>query len=210
MHARRTAASTLGLLWLLGGPAGAAAGTLTIDIDEAGHGSYGAAALPGSAMTASDGTHSFPLLVYHLPDGVFLQGGQVFYVDPGDVIPGLQDPLSGSTRFSDVLLISGGARSSDISVWSLGGGGKEGDVPWSPWNFLVGAPDVFVREGSTYTPASGQPGFDLQHDGATAYTLVFHSDEEGAGGGASAPEPATVLLLGLGLAGLAGMARPRR
>ncbi len=129
-----------------------------------------------------------------------------FLITPGDLV--LTEPGTGA--ISDIIRflpppagLDGGGISAFLVFYSdnLDGVDALADVgipPLSPFT------NVFMPEigpegnnGITYTPLPGQPGF-LSVPGFATY--IIHSD---------VPEPATLALLGIGLAGL-GFSRRRR
>jgi hypothetical protein len=160
---------------------GAASAQVTIQLNEDGVGYYNSTPL---AFTDHFGDPSYPSfqLAYHLPAGIFVNGG----------IVGLTE-TDNPTIISDELLFTDGNNSTDIYFWSNGGGTSRADRGGQPWQYGFLGPEIQVPEDSPYTPNYTQPGgwFGI------AYTYSAVSDEGGIDD-PMVPEPSASTFFGIG------------
>jgi hypothetical protein len=179
--------------------------SITISVDENGNGTFvsnvtGMFTLP-FALKADPGPGGLPsVLTYDLLGPPSLVAGDVQLTEGGvfaDVIRFNPAGTGGNLDYRSSLLFYSDSSDGVDSI---------GDTPTPPLAFytnLISIPEVGPEgaNGATYTPTDGQPGFIAGFN----VTYDFVSD-----GTLATPEPASVTLLGLGVAGIAVRAWRRK
>ena len=171
--------------------------SITITADEKGNGHFSNSAGFQSGLAAAvvpdPGPGGLPAaLTYDLLNPPGLVVGDLLVTEPGD---GLGDLI----RFNNTSF-TGGAGS--LVFYSATGGGTLADTGFPTANYANQLTVAEVNGVITYTPTTGQPGFIAGAAGPVTYVLT--SDV------AAVPEPASLTMLGIGAAALAGYVWRRR
>jgi hypothetical protein len=168
--------------------------SITVSADENGNGTLTNTAgfngvLP-AALLPDPGPGGLPVaLTYGLLSPPGLTAGDLIILDSPGVI-------------SDVIRFNPQTNGGSFVYYSLLGGGQLADTGL-PSAFYTNAFSVLETDPVTiYTPTSGQPGFVTGAGGPVTYRFT--------GSQAQTPEPASLILLGSGVAGGIGFLRRRR